>query len=226
MMTPEKFLADYIGSVDEAFDIFRKDVKGIVDKIKDAMTVFYFGSGGIGFNFDLILFAETVLGAFLNPVRDLVTNLALAPAKAILGALAKASEEELGIGQSSQFVMTVRAAKAQAIRELCIGALVVIRDVNFPRTSNIATVYAVSERVGGIGALFRMGFEKYIGKKISTAIKVAVSLVVNGLFKIGFSISAVALVYAFWSAKKAWPALTHANKRVYEVKKGRFHVAK
>lgn len=220
-LTPEKFVGDYIGLVNRAFDVFRKDLKEVVPKIRTAVGVFFLGP--VGASYDLILFLESVLGAFFGPVQALSENLALAPARAILEQLASASEEELGIGQSSQYVMTVKAAKAVAVREMVDAALSILRNPIFPNSSNIATVYAVSQRLSGVGGILRLGVEKFIGKKISSAFKIGLAILVNNVFKLFFSISAVTLIYVFWRRSNKWPSLTHGNPREYGTKKGRFH---
>lgn len=223
-MTPDKFVADFRGQIDFAFDQFRSDVGLIFERIRSAVT-FFFLSGPAG-AFDLFTLAESVLGAFFDPVNNLAANLTLAPARAILTAVVDAAESELGVGQSANYVMTVRAAKAQAIREMADAALLTLKRINFPQTSNLATVAFAAQRTEGILTLLRLRIERFVGKKISSSVKLLIGVLLTNLFRIAFSISAVTLIYAVWSSKKQWPSLTHSNPREYGTKRGRFHVKK
>lgn len=223
-MTPEKFVADFRGQIDFAFDQFRSDVGLIFERIKAAVTFFFLS--GPGRAFDLFTFWEDVLGAFFEPINNLATNLTLAPARAILAAVVSASEAELGVGQSANYVMTVRSAKAQAVREMADAALVTLKRINFPQTSNLATVAFAAQRTQGVFSLLRSRLEHFVGKKISDSVKLLIGLLLTNLFRIAFSISAVTMIYAVWSSKKEWPSLSHSNPREYGTKKGRFHVPK
>jgi len=224
MLTPDKFIGDFTGEIAQAFSNFSRNKGLFLERIKGAFVFFFLA--GPGRAFDLITLAETILDAFVSPFTTLMSDLALGPARAILRSIADGAEEELGAGQSSQYVMTVRAAKAQCVREIADAGLTLLSSTNFPSTSRIATIYLLSNRVTGVLGTIRDGVEKFIGKRFSAFFKLGIAAAVNSAIRLALAASVVSILYVVWSNRDKWPALSQKNERAKETKTGRFRVQK
>lgn len=183
----------------------------IWDAVKEDIPLVLVGDG-----LRLVVFADKVANALIDPVTVIANVTASLPARIGLAVILEYSDAALFPDVTTSRVLTERSAAAETVRQVCLAGLQA-GGFSIKATSAIGMLMAATESAAGgrgrLALLLTGKIGKYVSKAINSRIKAVVLLVVDGLLRAAFSVSCVFLAIWLVNNWKTEAALPQDNPR-------------